>query len=1303
MENGEASYVNEVRLFMNREEYVEETFYSFSYSPIYNEAGEIAGLFCPSTDVSSRVLSSRRLEMLSALTANALTTKTVKAACLSTIETLSKSSADIPFALLYFLNKNNQTLELLSATGIAAGVEGLSPLVLSLDGLENVASANCFWPLKNVLNNLEAMTLSVRDVVGLPLGLANQSIRECMLLPLKSISEAEAIGVVIMGVNPARTLDKEYKTFYELVGGQITRTLQNIQSYEEEKKRAEQLAELDRAKTVFFSNVSHEFRTPLTLMVGPLEESLEELEDKTEKDLFLKTQFERLKLVRRNGLRLLKLVNSLLDFSRIEAKRIEAVYEPSDLAGLTKELASAFQSAMEKAHIKYTLDIQDIGELVYIDKEMWEKIIFNLLSNAFKFTFEGEIRVSLKKAEDCVLLSIQDTGVGIAQKELPHVFERFHRIESTKGRSYEGTGIGLALIQELVGLHRGTIRVFSEEGKGTTFVVSIPLGYAHLPQNFLNKKRESYRPAVIGSAFVEEAERWLPTESSKPPTKHPSASHLPSLALQTQEAEIENKSIRILLADDNADMRQYVSGILKKYWEVEVVSNGEEALNVIEKNAKPFDLILSDVMMPKIDGFALVHELRSRPSTQHIPVILLSARAGEEAEVVGLKSGANDYLVKPFSAKELVARVHNQVKLASHRNELEEKVGERTRELHDAMRLLYAEMQEKINKEKELVEHKTKFDLSVEFQERLKEFINTVCHEIRNPLHVIFGNIDFLQDSLEEVEDLCEGLLKKGATETDVLNQILSLIKKCKEYLHIIENSCEQEKVIVDDALDYSKVASNKIEFHPVSFHLQQSIENFLKKYEQPIQQKKLNLKCVMPPEVIWLKADSFRFFQVISNLISNAIKFTPAEGTITLTVENEIISETECSIKVMVEDTGIGMSPEGVSRLFQSFSQAHAAISSEYGGSGLGLLISKNLVEKMGGTMQVQSQQGKGSIFSFNIIGERLNQKELESIDGQQASSLENMKPSQKQEPSLRGVGKTVLIVDDIEANRKVVYNYLKSESYSCEMAENGAVAVEKCRNSQFDFILMDIEMPVMNGIVATLTLRGQGLTTPIIGLSGYGTVEQVNAAMQQGFTDYLAKPIRKEELFRILEKYTSVSPETKTTSTEEKAEPRLSTYGNFSLFKPAESAKSPQNLRKGESDPGFYIQRMVNQSIHYMTIIDTNYIVLTMNEAAKQEFFKIFGKECKEGMNMLELTQDAPEKQSKLKLLWEPALQGKRTTMYEKFTDQEGKEQLYEVNIAPIKDEEDRIVGASHVALKVLGEKEERRPLKSSMEKKF
>jgi PAS domain S-box-containing protein len=453
-------------------------------------------------------------------------------------------------------------------------------------------------------------------------------------------------------------------------GSGIVGTIVEVRDITQEKLDEKARQELEHARTKFFSNISHEFRTPLTLMLGSLEEILADSAGLSQ------DKYQQVEMAHRNSLRLLKLVNTLLDFSRIEAGRTQATYEPTDITTLTTELASTFRAAIERAGMRLVVDCPPLPEPVYVDQQMWEKIVLNLLSNAFKFTFNGEIEVSLKmrsqqensQTEDLtqnyIELAVQDTGIGIPTAEIPHLFERFHRVAEAQGRSYEGSGIGLSLVQELVKLHGGTVTVNSTVGQGSCFTVLIPTGCTHLPQDRISVRKTSNGSTV--ASYVEEALHWLPDESSQFSVFSSQLS--PESSIQNSKFKTQNsQTTRILMVDDNTDMRAYVKRLLNQRYTVETVTDGVAALNIIEQN--PPNLVLTDVMMPRMDGFELLQALRANPQTREIPIILLSAQAGEESRIEGLAAGADDYLIKPFSARELLARVEANLNMAKLRQE----------------------------------------------------------------------------------------------------------------------------------------------------------------------------------------------------------------------------------------------------------------------------------------------------------------------------------------------------------------------------------------------------------------------------------------------------------------------------------------------------------------------------------------------------------------------------------------------------------------------------------------------------------
>lgn len=426
------------------------------------------------------------------------------------------------------------------------------------------------------------------------------------------------------------------------------------------KELNRKLREMDKAKTKFFSNVSHEFRTPLTLILGPLQDVIENGGTRMDAN-----DLQKLLMIQRNSKRLGKLVNNLLDFSRIEAEKMDAVYQPVNISQFTAELASNFESLMEKAGLRYNIKCQPISESVYLNREMWQKIVFNLLSNAFKFTHSGKIDVVLREKKKNVSFEVHDTGIGIVQEKMSQIFERFVRIDDAKGRAYEGTGIGLSLVQELVRLHGGTIKVKSEVGKGSTFYITIPKGKSHLPPRQIFEST-----AIIGNpdgltGYADEMVNWLP-----------------QLQKKTGSAKIASapKGKSILIADDNADMRNYLIAVLTENFNITAVENGHKVLECLANGMQP-DLILSDVMMPGLNGVELVNMLKSNESYSRIPIVLLSARSGEEAKVEGIESGADDYLTKPFSRKELLTLIQSRIKIAQLRDEAEQQLAGKNQEL----------------------------------------------------------------------------------------------------------------------------------------------------------------------------------------------------------------------------------------------------------------------------------------------------------------------------------------------------------------------------------------------------------------------------------------------------------------------------------------------------------------------------------------------------------------------------------------------------------------------------------------------
>ncbi|HEV7310329.1 response regulator [Ensifer sp.] len=653
---GPATWNDDIELEINRNGFLEETHFTIAYSPVPDDAAlnGIGGVLATVTEITDKVIGERRILALRDLASGSGEAQDPADACRIAAETLARHARDVPYALFYLLDPDCRCARLAGKAGLETG----HPLACEIVTLTSEDSGTGWHFQARQAPTLVPDPGTRFDCTGRLPDLSDTA----MVLPLSASGSREPVGFLVTGVNSRLKLDARYRDFLELLKVQIVSAIANAQSREDERKRSEALAEIDRAKTVFFSNVSHEFRTPLTLMIGHIEDLLSggsgPANDK-----------ERLLIAHRNSLRLLKLVNTLLEFSRIEAGRLQAQFVPTDLASATAELASAFRSATEKAGLRLIVDTPALPEPAYVDRQMWEKIVLNLVSNAFKFTLEGEIEVRLAIDGSDFVLTVRDTGIGVPTDELPRLFERFHRVEGAEGRTQEGSGIGLAFVQELARLHGGTVSAESRVGEGTTLRVSVPRGDAHLASRPAGNAESRSAAAIGATPFVEEALRWLPDDSQ---AHHPELPEIDPVASATEPKG--GTRDHLLVVDDNADMRDYLRRLFGALYEVEIVGRGDAALAAA--SARKPDLVLTDIMIPGIDGQELVRRLRSNPRTNTVPIILLSARAGEESRIEGMKAGADDYMIKPFSARELLARVEAHLKIARYRTRTAERLRE---------------------------------------------------------------------------------------------------------------------------------------------------------------------------------------------------------------------------------------------------------------------------------------------------------------------------------------------------------------------------------------------------------------------------------------------------------------------------------------------------------------------------------------------------------------------------------------------------------------------------------------------------
>jgi signal transduction histidine kinase/serine phosphatase RsbU (regulator of sigma subunit)/anti-sigma regulatory factor (Ser/Thr protein kinase) len=640
---GEATWDEGLRLFLERSGYVEETYHTFSYSPLIEDDGTVEGFLCVVAEITEQVVNERRMSTLRHLGIRVSTAESVADAVRAGCDHLASNNESLPWVAAYLFDEDDDAL-LAGTSGIVPGHEAAPHRIASRD-------PRPVWPIGELAKGAHVTIDGIDErFADLPTGAWEVPPQQAVLVPLPRPLQTRPYGFLVLGANRHRPVDRTFFDFADLIAGHFAAAITDALAMEQERERSEALARLDEAKSDFLANVSHELRTPLTLMLGPAEDALADgghpLDD---------AQRERFAVIARNGTRMLGLVNTLLDFSRLDTVRDESTFQPTDLLRYTAELTSMFESAVERAGLALSVSGDLDGE-VYVDRGHWAKIVLNLLSNAFKFTFSGGVTVSVDRDGHCARLTVTDTGTGIPADELPRLFERFHRVRGAASRSIEGSGIGLALVAQLADLHGGEVGVTSRVGEGSTFTVSIPLGRDHLPAEQVVEDAGTLQVAAAASparSILQEALSWLDDSSRVEEDVRDGAEIAP--------APLDDGRPTVLVVDDNDDMRSYVADLLAEAARVLTAADGVEALDVLADGA--VDIVVTDVMMPRLDGFGLLARMKAEPSLAGVPVIMLSARAGEDGMAEGLEAGADDYLVKPFSARELLARVQVQHRL----------------------------------------------------------------------------------------------------------------------------------------------------------------------------------------------------------------------------------------------------------------------------------------------------------------------------------------------------------------------------------------------------------------------------------------------------------------------------------------------------------------------------------------------------------------------------------------------------------------------------------------------------------------
>ncbi len=1122
--SGDGIFVESQLLIMERNGYPEETYYTFSYSPIPGDDGVPAGIICANSDETLRVISERQLALLRELAARAADARTVDDAVQHCAAALETNRKDVLFALVLLRRHGEAAFSLAGAAG------GAGPW---LDEARRLDVRAAPWHADEVFAQQQPRIVDALPAdVAWPCGDWQVPARRAMVLPIRPSGDAGREGVLVVGLNPYRLAEGRYSDFLRLVVQQLSAAIGNAEAYEMQQRKADELARLDRAKTLFFSNISHEFRTPLTLMMGPLQDALAHAQ-------LPPSARSRLRMVERNTLRLSKLVNALLEFSRIEAGRATSAFRPIDLAALTGELASSFRSAMDSAGLGFRVACAPLPAPVYVDRDHWERIVLNLLSNALKYTLQGSVSVRVGAEENVAVVEIEDTGVGVAEHELPRLFERFHRVEGVQARTHEGSGIGLALVQELMRLHQGSIEVDSQLGRGTRFTLRLPFGHGHLPAEQVKHDSAEPRASSHASPYVQEALRWLPEEADAGAVAEGGTAGEGEVAAEIGERYRATLGARVVVADDNADMRQYLCSLLAPFYRVEAAADGEQALAAVRRERPA--LLLSDVMMPRMDGFELLAALRADAALHTLPVILLSARAGEEARIEGLGAGADDYLIKPFTARELLARVSALIELDLLRRAGEQQLrlflanagmftweldlrtrrltlsdnvadvlGASPRTLDESLALVHADDLPALRNAIDAAEReRSGFTLemrvlrpdngelrSVEVRAR------TLCNDAGDAIRLAGISFDMterkrMEETLREADRRKDEFLAMLAHE---LRNPLAPIRNAAELMlrtmpagvpqrraaEIIDRQVQQMVRMVDDLLDVSRITHGRIELERRPVDLAAVIALAVEAVTPTMLERRHRL-TVQAGVPLTVQGDAARLQQCLVNLLSNAAKYTDAGGDVAV----ELACEAEEAV-LRVSDSGAGIAPDVLPVVFDLFVQSARTLDRAQGGLGIGLSVVRRLVEMHGGSVTASSPGlGQGATFEMRL-----------PLSPQPAAA--QMPPH-----SALAAPRRVLLIDDNQDAAESLAMMLAADGHDVRTGFSAADALALAASWPPDVVLLDIGLPGMDGYEVARRLRAGPAPMRLVALTGYGQPEDMQRSAAAGFDGHLVKPV--------------------------------------------------------------------------------------------------------------------------------------------------------------------------------------------------
>ncbi|WOO83027.1 Sensor histidine kinase TmoS [Vanrija pseudolonga] len=1295
------------------DEVPKESYIMYTFIPLKSAEGVVSGVFQAALDRTPDILGARRNHVLHEVAKSLSFTSTRTEFDTKLLAGLEEDPKDIPFAMIYDVEhhqdypsdtgkpEERSTGERYTrywySGGFGAaevghrGVPEHALVALEPPGSRRPSHTPVFeedaeidrWPFEEAMRTQKPVLVPncAKLIEGFPIRVWDELPTSAVLLPLARQSEdSTPASILVIGLSSRLTYDQAYEEFFQSLALVLSASLSSVRSREADTQRLADLEALSRAKSMLFSNLSHELFTPLTLISGPLDDLAESLED-DEEPLDAKKVKGTLDLARKHVGSLTRLVTIIMDASTLEAGRTQPTFQRLNFGNYILETVSVFRDIITEApEIQFTIDVDTEPHDVYLDRETLEKLLVVLIGNWFKFTKRGSTRTSLRYTSKEAVLTIEGTAMaddadgGLTRAEPV----KPHEVAMDSGER----SLIINYARKLVELQRGeyeTETTQSANATTETHMMRFHLGTSHLPIDAIDSSGAGgfSKQASAGSDFMVEIRRWRREWlSSMDIGKSLSSTDLGTGRGPEPSMTSLHPDDVIMVVHHIKDTRKYMRRILERYCTVTEAVDGQDAMDIWNKN--PPDLVIADVTMPRLNGYGLLSALRSGTREQQsVPFIILTALDDERPRG---GQGADDYLTKPFNATQLVSRVQTQLQLGRRSRTLENLYSQRTTELrmltehapvgifrmtHDgfisycnpAYYSIYglpattigsdwaegiadgdrervvglwtefassknesvtmeyqclhsgrwvSETSIKVNKKDagvftdfigcivDITARKLNEDLQAqrvleaekrraeaeEAREQQELLIDITSHEIRNPISSLMQCSELVKSNLQSLQEQLTDVLDQGKSYNPT-RQLLFTISEDLDALESIYQCALTQERICNDVLSLGKVHLDMLQMYDVDTDIRKEAAKILAVFQNEARMTRTTLEVEYADSFDELglqniMTDRVRLGQVITNLVSNAVRFTanspvrhvtlsldiglyppvdesclkppdlssPAEDRRNLTQDSPIY----CYFSV--KDTGPGMTPDELELLFQRFSQASAKVHTVFGGSGLGLFVCRKIVERMGGRIEVVSDYGVGTVFRFFIeahpvlpeIEELIITPSLAEDDELPESSTSPLSPPLPAEPqfkrnslkdrSLEPAPKYtphVLVVEDNLINRKLLVRQLKHVGITVDSVVNGlegletvakAMAVDGPSSGRYDAVLMDLEMPVMGGLMATRRIREleeQGVLVPshVIALTGNARQVQVDASMAD-FNAVLVKPYRLDELLR-------------------------------------------------------------------------------------------------------------------------------------------------------------------------------------------